>query len=157
MSCSVQWHSLPYHPSWVLEVYPSCGLSTPSSCCWALVVVGRSMGGIYPDQSAERTGCDHWPPISILRGGQLCRGSMVVLHMVCGCPLGVQVLWFPRLDGCGFFNCVVVKFPFNSISDGSEFWLFYNLVAILMWLWKAVSCIYLCCRLDQKSCISVFK
>ena len=24
------------------------------------------------------------------------------------------------LDGCGFFNSVVVRLPFNSISDGSE-------------------------------------
>ena len=26
------------------------------------------------------------------------------------------------LDGCGFFGSIVVVFPFNSISDGSERW-----------------------------------
>ena len=46
---------LSYHPSWVLEVYPSCGLSTISSRSSALVAVGRSMGGICPGQSAART------------------------------------------------------------------------------------------------------
>ena len=35
------------------------------------------------------------------------------------------------LDGCGFFNSVVVRLPFNSISDSSVWWLFYNLVEIL--------------------------
>ena len=38
------------------------------------------------------------------------------------------------LDGCGFFNSVVVRLPFNSISDGSEWGLFYMLAVILMWL-----------------------
>ena len=36
------------------------------------------------------------------------------------------------LDGYGFFNSVVVRLPFNSISDGSEWRLFYVLVLILM-------------------------
>ena len=26
----------------------------------------------------------------------------------------------PGPDGCGFFNSIVVRLPFNSISDGSE-------------------------------------
>ena len=38
----------------------------------------------------------------------------------------------PSLDGCGFFNSTVARLPFNSISDGSEWW-FYILVVILMW------------------------
>ena len=36
------------------------------------------------------------------------------------------------LDGCGFFNSTVVRLPFNSISDGSEWWLFDILVVILI-------------------------
>ena len=40
------------------------------------------------------------------------------------------------LDWCGFFNSVVVMLPFNLISDDSEWWLFYILVVILMWLCK---------------------
>ena len=59
VSCMVQWHSLPYHPSWVLEVQPPCGLSTPSSCNWALVAIGRSMGGIYKGQVTASIGSDH--------------------------------------------------------------------------------------------------
>ena len=55
------------------------------------------------------------------------------------------------MDGCGFFNFVVVRLPFNLISDGSEWWLFYILVAILMWLCKEASHICLYCHLDQKS------
>ena len=54
------------------------------------------------------------------------------------------------LDGCGFCNSIVVRLPLNSISDGSEWWLFYNLVVILRWLCEEVSCIYLCCHLDWK-------
>ena len=34
------------------------------------------------------------------------------------------------LDGCGFFNSIVVRLPFNSISEGSEWWLFCILVVI---------------------------
>ena len=55
------------------------------------------------------------------------------------------------LDRCGFFNSVVVRLSFNSTSDGSEWWLFYNLVVILMWLCKEASHVYLCCHLDWKS------
>ena len=47
------------------------------------------------------------------------------------------------LNGWCFFNSVVVRLPFSSISDSSEWWLFYNLVVILMWLCKEVSCVYL--------------
>ena len=34
------------------------------------------------------------------------------------------------LDGCGFFNSIVVRLPFSSISDSCEWWLFYILVVI---------------------------
>ena len=55
------------------------------------------------------------------------------------------------LDGCSFFNSIVVGFLFNLISDSSEWWLFYILVVILMWLYKKVSHVYLHLHLDQKS------
>ena len=48
------------------------------------------------------------------------------------------------LGGCDFFNSIVIRFPFNSISDSSEWLLFYILVVILMWLCKEacrVSCL----------------
>ena len=55
------------------------------------------------------------------------------------------------LGGCGFCNSVVVRLPFNSISDGSEGWLFYSLVVILMWLCDEANHVYLCRHLDQRS------
>ena len=54
------------------------------------------------------------------------------------------------LDGCGFFNSIVVRLPFNSISDSSEWWLFYIWVVILIWLGEEVSHICLCFYLDWK-------
>ena len=56
----------------------------------------------------------------------------------------------PCLDGCGFLNSVVIRLPFNSIFDGSVWWLFRILVMILLWLWEDVSHVYLCCNLDWK-------
>ena len=47
------------------------------------------------------------------------------------------------LDGCGFFNSIVVRLPFNSISDDPEWWLFYILIVILMWLCKELSHVFL--------------
>ena len=61
------------------------------------------------------------------------------------------------LDGCGFFNPVVVGRPFISISDSSEWRMFYSLVVILMWLFKEVSHVYLHLCLDQKSDGRFFK
>lgn len=55
------------------------------------------------------------------------------------------------LDGCGFFNSVVVRLPFNLIYDGSRWWLFNILVVTLMWLYKEMSYVCLCHHLDQKS------
>ena len=47
-------------------------MSTPSSCSSDLVAVGRSMGEVYPGQSAVMTS-DHQPPPSM--EDQLCRGQ----------------------------------------------------------------------------------
>ena len=57
------------------------------------------------------------------------------------------------LDRSGFFNSIVVRLPFNSISDRSEGWSFYIWVVILMWLDKEVSHVYLRLHLNQKSLI----
>ena len=54
------------------------------------------------------------------------------------------------LDGCGFFNSVVVRLPFHSISDSSEWWWFYISAVILMWLCEEASHVYLCRHLDWK-------
>ena len=74
------------------------------------------------------------------------------LSTTCGCgnsPLHISTL--PTgLDGCGSFNFVVVRPPFNLTSDGSEWWLFCILVIILLWLCKKGSHVYLCHHLDQQ-------
>ena len=57
------------------------------------------------------------------------------------------------LDGCGFFNSVVVRLPFNSIFAGSGWWLFHILVVILMWLCEEVSHVCLCHHHDWKSSV----
>ena len=54
-------------------------------------------------------------------------------------------------DGCGFFNSIIFKLAFNSIPDGSEWWLFYILAVILMWLCEEASHVYLCRHLEWKS------
>ena len=61
------------------------------------------------------------------------------------------------LDRCSFFNFIVIRLPFSLISDGSEWWLFYILVVISMWLCEEMSCAYLCHHLDWKSLIQVLK
>ena len=67
----------------------------------------------------------------------------------CLCP-SYQSQWM-------WFNSVVVRLPFSSISGGSECWLFYILVVILMWLCKGASHVCLHCHLDWNSTyISVF-
>ena len=48
-------------------------------------------------------------------------------------------------------NFIVVRILFNSISGGSEWCLFYNLVIRLMWLCEESSCVYLCHHLHLKS------
>ena len=53
------------------------------------------------------------------------------------------------LDGCGFFSSVVVRLPFNWISAGSEWWLLYISVVILMWLCEEASHVCLRCHLDR--------
>ena len=68
-------------------------------------------------------------------------------------PFCVSAL-LTSLDGCGFFNSVVVRLPFNSISDSSQQWLFYNLVVIFMWLWEEISYVYLCHHVDWKSSLT---
>ena len=74
--------------------------------------------------------------------------------LVCGTS-PFHILASPTsLDECGFFNSLVVRLPFNLISDCSEWWLFYNLVVIFMWLCEEMSCVYLCCHLDWKSLCS---
>ena len=54
----------------------------------------------------------------------------------CGCGISLFHVWAAptSLGGCGFFNSIVVRLQFSSISDIHEWWWFYILVVILMWL-----------------------
>ena len=45
-----------------LRCAPLWGPCPPSSCSWAMIAVGTSMGRIYLGQSAARTSCDHQTP-----------------------------------------------------------------------------------------------
>ena len=52
------------------------------------------------------------------------------------------------LDGRGLFNSIVVRLPFNLISDSSEGWLFYSLGGILMWLCEEANHVCQRCHRD---------
>ena len=52
------------------------------------------------------------PKISLL--------NFYLLIQVCGTSLFIVSAPPTSLDGCGFFNSVVVRLPFNSISDVPE-------------------------------------
>ena len=56
------------------------------------------------------------------------------LSTTCGCGTSPFCVWAPptSVDGCGFFNSVVIRLLFNSVSDGCEWWLFHILVVILI-------------------------
>ena len=79
--------------------------------------------------------------------------SLPNLSTTCGCETSPSHVCTPptSLDGCGFFNSIVHRLPFNSISDSAERWLFYILVLILTWLCKGASYVCLCHYLDWKS------
>ena len=61
------------------------------------------------------------------------------------------------LDGCGFFNSVVVRLLFSLISVVPEWCFFYILVVILMWLCEEASHVCLHCHLHWESLILFFK
>ena len=56
------------------------------------------------------------------------------LFTTCECGTSLFCICVPptSLDECGLFNFIVVRLPFNLISDVSEPWLFYILAVILM-------------------------
>ena len=72
-------------------------------------------------------------------------------HVDVGPACSMSPPLLPVLDGCGFFKSIAVRLLFNLISVGSERWLFYILVVILMWLYEEMICVYLCRHLDSKS------
>ena len=80
------------------------------------------------------------------------------LSTTCGCETSpLHICTHPTsLNGCGFFNSIVVRLPFNLISEGCEWWLFYILVVILMWLCKEVTHVCLCRHPDWESQVSLF-
>ena len=112
-----------------------------------LLFVARSSGDLSSWHWNPRLGCLVWSWDFLL----LRYASQIFIHQSGRetCPF---CIWAPptSLDGCGFFNPIVVRLPFNSIPDSSEWWLFYILIVILMWLCEEWSHICLPCHLDQK-------
>ena len=84
------------------------------------------------------------------------------LSILCGWGTNLFHICAPptSLDGCDVFNSIVVRHPFNSISDSSAWWLFYLLVVILMWLMWCDVCrgehVCLHHHLGQKSYVICF-
>ena len=86
------------------------------------------------------------------------------LSTTCGCGTSPFCISTQptSLDGCSFLDVVttisvVVRLPFNSISDSSEWWLIYISVVILMWLFEEANRVCLCHCLDWKSNTSQFQ
>ena len=75
-----------------------------------------------------------------------------IFSTIHGCGTSLFLVCAPptSLDGCGFFNSIVIRLIFNSISESSEWWLFSILVVILKWLWEEASHVRLCHHLDRQ-------
>ena len=75
------------------------------------------------------------------------------LSTICGWQTSPFWVCAPPINqgGYSFFNSVVVRLPYNLISDGSKWWLLYILVVILTWLCQEASHVCLCLHLDWKS------
>ena len=60
------------------------------------------------------------------------------LSTTCGCNASLFCIFAPptSLNEIIFLNSVIVGLPFSFISGGSEWWLSWSLVIILMWLWE---------------------
>ena len=94
MSCRIQWHSPFVHPSWALQMQYCCGLCTPTCYSWALIAVGMSMRGIYPQAkwlqglAATTMGDQLWrgPPngAALISAGLWCLLSPPLECVACG-------------------------------------------------------------------------
>ena len=115
---------------------------SPSSCSWALIVVGRQMGGIYPGPSAASTGCDHWLQTSAFHEGSAIWGQSGGSLTWC-----VVVHW---VQGSGVSWMIYAKYsPQLSFDRGHYTWVIQHseMVATCAWLGdsqqsQSVSC---CC------------
>ena len=87
----------------------------------------------------------HWNPgLGDLGGGETPCSKDVPLKILstihgCGTNCSVYLPLLPVWMDVVFFSSVAVRLPFNLISDCSEWWLFYILVVILMWLYEEAS------------------
>ena len=117
----------------------------PNTCC---VLQPEAVGTYLPGTGALGWGA--WCRSGTLRSQDI---PPECLSTTCGCRSSPFSICTPStsLDGCGFFNSVVVRLPFNLISECLEWWLFYILVLILMWLCKEMSHVCKHPHLDQKS------
>ena len=161
---------LPWMPTMTFKWLPWCWSSEEVRLC-------KSMCGFFKENCLGLQKCllliqfllgfvarsylDYLPSSGTLSLGTWCVAEIPcswdipsnILSTTPGCRTGLFHVSAPctSLDGCGFFNSVVVRLPINLISDGSEWWWFSILVVILMWLCKGKSHVYLCSHLVQKS------
>ena len=126
MSYRVHWHSLPNHPSWVLEVHRPCGLCTPPFRSQALITVGRSTEGFTQINQLQclivTTG--HQPPTTM--DDQLCRGPFYRKG------LSSAGLWCP------------LSLPLECVTGEVMGWLCSDLVCSCLWvhrLWGLLGCV----------------
>ena len=102
--------------------------------CWVLLpeVMGTYLPG--PGTLGWGAWCEAETPCCLdipLGFVSMTRGQGTSPFHICASPT--------TLDVHGFFNSIVVRLPFNLISNGSEWWLFHILVVILMWLCEEVT------------------
>ena len=77
--------------------------------------------------------------------------SWIFIHMCYVGPPCSAYVSSTTLNGCGFFNSVVVILQFNSVFVSSKWWWFCILVVILLWLCEQASCVCLYHHPDQRS------
>ena len=111
MSYREQWHSLPYHPSWVLEAHHLYGLSTPSSCscCW-LLLADQWEGFTQASQLQGLAVTTNHQPLPSVED-QLCSGRVVVLQR----GLAVYLVRWPW----GFLGGAATVSPYLCFGQGT--------------------------------------
>ena len=109
---------------------------------------------LFADRSCGDLSSYHWSPglgglvwswdSSLLR-----HPSQIFIHPVWGWQAYSMSASLPPVC-IDVVSSIVVRLPFSSISDSSEWWMFYISVVILMWLCEEVSHVCLHHHLDQK-------
>ena len=142
----------PWWGSQTASTYPTCGFSKKNCLGLQQFLSPTQSLPVFAAWNCGDLSSWHWNPgLGVLVWGwdssHLRYPSQFFIHHMWVWEQPIPTCAPPTsLDGCGFFNSIVVKLLCNLISDDTECWL-YNLVLILMWLCKEASRVYLCCHL----------